>query len=162
DPARRYEGPAPEMLHCPGAGAGAFSCSLTAFRVPPTGRRTYSFAERVEAPPHVSRQYFFNAIATSERQGQISHAVAQRVRRDIAESGDDFFSALALTSGIASIGGGEMVPGRPGFELVPPSGVPMWIACEAAGSGFRCHDLASARNVAVGTPLYMLWQSSDW
>jgi hypothetical protein len=162
DSSRRYDGPAPEALNCPGAGAGAFTCSLAPLQLPPSGRRTYMLAERVEAQPHVSRQHFLDAVATSERKGQISRAEAEQVRRDIAGSGDDFFSALALMTGITTIGGGEQVPGRPGYELVPPRGVPMWIACEQVGPRFRCHDLASARNVAIGTPLYMLATSRDW
>ena len=38
----------------------------------------------------------------------------------------------------------------------------MWIACEASGESYRCHDLASSRNIAVGTPLYALEPSADW
>jgi hypothetical protein len=158
DSSRRYDGPAPQTLACPSAGAGSFSCSSTSFLE--KGRRIYLLAQRVEAPPRVSRQFYLDAVDTTERKGQISRADAERVRQDIAGSGDDFFSALAMMNVETLSVGGEPA-GRPGYELVPPQGVPMWIACAAVG-GVRCHDLASSRNVAVGTPLYFLRSSPDW
>jgi len=159
DPSRRYRGPAPEALDCPSAGAGPLSCSSTSFLA--KGRRIYLFAQRVEAPPQVSRGFYLEAIKATERKGQISHEDAERVRQVIAGSGDDFFAALAMMN-VETIGGGEQAPGRPGYELVPPAGVPMWVACEAVDSRVQCHDLASSRNVAVGTPLYFLRSSPDW
>jgi hypothetical protein len=168
DSSRKYEGPTAQTLTCPDAGRGTFLCKLAPLYAPggqgfAHTRRTYMMAEQVEARPHFSRQSYLDAIAADERKGQISHADADKVRQDIAGSGDDFFSALALVSGIETIGGGGQVPGRPGYELVPPPGVPMWTACEIAYvSTFRCHALASSRNIAVGTPIYILEQSRDW
>ena len=159
DSSRSYKRPAPETLACLGAGAGSFSCSRASFFA--KGRRTYLFAERVEAPPRVSRQFYLDAVDLAERKGQISAATADRTRRDIAGAGDDFFSALAIMN-VETIGGGEQAPGRPGYELVPPEGVPMWIACESVAPRFRCRGLASSRDVAVGTPLYFLRSSPDW
>jgi hypothetical protein len=134
DSSRRYRGPAPQTLACPSAGPGSFSCSSTSFLE--KGRRIYLFAQRVEAPPPVSRRFYLDAVNRTERKGQISHATAERARRDIAESGDDFFSALAMMNVETLSAGGEPA-GRPGYELVPPQGVPMWIACAAVG-GVRC------------------------
>jgi hypothetical protein len=160
DSSRSYRGPAPKLLLCRRAGAGSFSCSLGTF--PSSSRRIYSLAERVETQPQVSRESYLRAVATAEQKRQVDAATAARVRRDIDGAGDDFFAALATLAPVETVGAGEGVPGRPGFELVPPIGVPMWIACEAFGAGFRCHDLASSRDVAVGTPLYFLQASSDW
>lgn len=161
DSSQTYHWPAADVLVCPQARAGAFSCSIGAFQ--PKGRRTYLLAERVSAQPKVSRRFYLEALATAERKRQVDHAAAQRFRRDVAAVGDDFFSGLALLIGVESVGGDEQAPGRPGFELVPPAGVPMWIACEASGrSSFDCHPLAESRNVPVGTPLYFLESSSDW
>jgi hypothetical protein len=160
DPARTYRGPAPGALVCPEAGGGSFTCSVGA--VPPRGRRAYMLAERVEAQPEVARAYFLRALAAAEHKGQLDHATAERVRREIGAVGDDFFAALAMLPRVETISSGEEAPGRPGFEFLPPTGVPLWIACESTGAGFRCHDLSSSRDVAVGTPLYFLQRSSDW
>lgn len=160
DPSRTYRGPAPEVLLCPEAGAGFFSCSIRS-----AGARTgraYHLTQRVEAQPQVTRDSTLAALATSEKQGRIDHATARRVRRDLEEVGDEFFSGMALLAGFETVGAGEQAPGRPGFELVPPAGVPMWVACGANDGGFRCHDLAALRDVAAGTPLYLLQTSRDW
>jgi hypothetical protein len=161
DDSRTYRGPAPEVLRCPQAGTGSFSCSVGTF--PASTRRTYFATERVESQPKVTREEALRKLEAAERKGQIDQATAERFRRDLDAVGDDFFLGLALLTGVETLGGGgEQAPGRPGFELVPPAGVPMWIACQASEDGFRCHDLASSRNVAVGTPLYLLQASSDW
>ena len=34
----------------------------------------------------------------------------------LAAAGDDFFSGLALLTGVETVGGDEQVPGRPGFQ----------------------------------------------
>ncbi len=160
DSTRTYRGPAPDVLLCPGAGAGSFTCTAGAF--PTSTRRTYNATERVEAQTQVSREAVLRKLAEGEQKGEVDHATAERMRRDLAAAGDDFFSGLALLTGVETVGGDEQVPGRPGFQLVPPAGVPMWIACESSGAVFRCHDLASSRHVAVGTPLYVLQSSADW
>lgn len=160
DYSRTYRGPAPEVLLCPQAGAGSFACSVGTF--PASARRTYYLTDRVEPRPEVSRKDALRTLAAAEAKGEVDRATAERFRRDLAAVGDEFFSGLALLTGVETVGAGEQAPGRPGFELVPPVGVPMWIACEASGDGFRCRDLASSRNVAVGTPLYLLQSSSDW
>jgi len=160
DSSRTYHGPAPDALHCPQAGTSAFSCSVASFWS--KTRRTYHVAMRVEPQEDTSRDGLLTGLAAAEKAGQVDHGTAERYRHDLAAVSDDFFSGLALITGVESIGGGEQAPGRPGFELVPPAGVPMWIACQAGGEGFRCHDLASSRNVAVGTPLYQLRSSPDW
>ena len=159
DSSRTYRGPAPEELLCPEAGRGSFTCTVGA--IPATSRRSYLVTERV-AQPEASREALLQQLAAGEREGEIDHANAERFRRDLAAVGDDFFSALAPLSAVETVGGGQPVPGRPGFELVPPAGVPTWIACESSGAVFRCRDLASSRNVAVGTPLYFLQPSADW
>jgi hypothetical protein len=160
DASRTYRGPAPVVLVCQDAGAGSFSCSVGA--LPPRDRRSYLLAERVEVRPQVSRSFVLRALARAERKGQLDHATAEAVRRDVRAVADDFFVALALLPDVETVSSGEGAPGRPGFELVPPSGVPMWIACQSIGSRFRCHDLSASRDVAVGTPLYFLQRSSDW
>jgi hypothetical protein len=160
DGSRTYRGPAPEALLCPQADPGSFNCSVGSFWA--KTRRTYGIAMRVEPREDTSREGALRALAAAEKAGQVDHATAERYRHDLAAVSDDFFSGLALLTAVESIGGGEQASGRPGFELVPPAGVPMWIACQASGEGFRCHDLALSRNVAVGTPLYRLRSSPDW
>jgi hypothetical protein len=92
DSSRTYRGPTPDLLVCPRAGAGSFSCSVGAF--PSSSRRAYTLAERVAAQPQVSREFYLRALATAERRRQVDRATAERVRRDINGSGSDFFSAL--------------------------------------------------------------------
>jgi hypothetical protein len=160
DSSRTYRGPAAQVLVCPQAGAGSFACSIGAFNS--NHRRAYSLAERVAAQPQITRESMLQGLAATEKNGQVDHAAAERMRRDLAAVGDDFFAGLSLLTGVETIAGGDQAAAPPGFERVPPAGVPMWIACEASGSGFRCHNLASSRGVAVGTPLYFLRASSDW
>jgi len=160
DSSRTYRGPAADVLVCPQAGALPFTCSVGS--LDSGGRRTYQLAERVEAQPHVSRGFVLDALATAEQKGQVDHATAERVRRDVAAVGDDFFAGVSLLTGVETVAGGDGAQAPPGFERVPPAGVPMWIACGASGSGYRCHNLASSRDVAVGTPLYFLESSPDW
>jgi hypothetical protein len=160
DQSQTYRGPAPDVLVCPQARPGSFGCSVGGF--PTSNRRAYFLADRVEAQPPVSRDFYLRQLAVDERAGRLDRATAERIRRDVDAVGDDFFSALALLAGVETVGGGEQAPGRPGFELVPPTGVPMWISCMSSGDGFRCRDLSSSRDVPVGTPLYFLHASSDW
>jgi hypothetical protein len=160
DPSRTYRGPAAEVLVCPRAGAGFFFCSVGSAQA--STARIYHLTQRVEAQPQVTRDSTLRALAVAENEGRIDHASADRVRRDLEEAGDEFFSGMALLAGVETIGAGEQAPGRPGFELVPPVGVPMWVACAANGGGFRCHDLAALRDVAAGTPLYLLQTSRHW
>src|SRR5262249_25974417 len=49
DSSHIYAGPAPPVLDCPGADEGSFVCS--AGTLPPTGRRAYQLAERVQRRP---------------------------------------------------------------------------------------------------------------
>ena len=160
DPSRTYRGPAPEVLLCPQAGAGLFSCSVG----PAEGNnpRIYHLTQRVEAQPQVTRDSILGALASAEKKGRIDHESAERIRRDLETVGDEFFSGVALLAGVETVATGDQAPGRPGLELVPPAGVPMWVACEGSRGGFRCHDLASLRDVAAGTPLYLLRKSRDW
>ena len=108
------------------------------------------------------REGALRALAAAEQAGEVDHATAERYRHDLAALGDDFFSGLALITGVESIAGGEQAPGRPGFELVPPPVCRCGSPAKPAARGFRCHDLASSRNVAVGTPLYQLRSSPGW
>jgi quercetin dioxygenase-like cupin family protein len=148
------------VLNCPRAGKGTFDCS--AGTLESSGRRSYQFADRVEAQPTLTRAYLLDQLAKAEQSHQIDHAAAERIQRNIADSGDDFFAALSGAITVSTIGGAEQAPGRPGFILVPPAGVPAWISCVAHGSAFRCRNLASSSGVAVGTPIYFLPSSPDW
>jgi hypothetical protein len=139
---------------------------------PTSNRRAYFLSGRVEAQPHASREFSLRSLATFERNGSVDRATAERFRHDLAAVGDDFLAALnVLGDGMTISGGptitegqgeGQNLHARPGYEFVPPAGVPTFIACESAGNGARCHDLASSREVPVGTPYYFLQSSPDW
>jgi hypothetical protein len=156
-----YPGPKPDPLLCPDAGPGSFKCPDA--RLPSNLRRTYLLTERVEPRDvTVSREFILRALADAEKKGQVEHDTAERVRREVAAVSDDFFTALALIGTVHSIHGSNPILDRPGYELVPPTGVPLWVTCQPSGGAFSCHDLASSENVAVGTPLYALRATPDW
>ena len=164
DNSRTYRGSAPEFLICPKAGARPFTCSLVGY-YPTSNRRAYFLSGRVEAQPHASREFYLRSLASFERNGSVDQAKAERFRHDLAAVGDDFLAALNVLGGGMTISGGATITeGQPlhvrqGYELVPPAGVPMFIACESDGNGARCHNLASSREVPVGTPYYFLQSS---
>jgi hypothetical protein len=158
-----YTGPAPRVLLCPEAGHGSFSCSVGTHKT--ESHRAYVLLMRVERTPKLTRELLLGAVADAEKKGQIDHAAADRFRRDLAAINDDFLTVWNLAAG-GTVFGGSLEPDEPGapppgFELVPPAGVPVAVACQAAGDAFSCHDLASSQ-VPVGTPLYRLRASSDW
>lgn len=157
-----YPGPAPDQLLCPDVGPGSFDCPEG--RRPSNTGRTYIRLMQVDPREvTISREFVLRALAEAEKNGKADHATVARVRHELDAVSDEFFTALAVAQTVQTVMGHEPVPGRPGFELVPPSGVPMWVACQTSGSdGFSCHDLASSENVAVGTPLYRLRLSTDW
>jgi hypothetical protein len=160
DRTRHYDGPAPDVLVCPGAGSGDFTCSEGT--LPPRGARTYLFAERVEDVPQVTRTFMLLTLARDERRGRLSADEAARVRRDVDAVDDSFFRAISLFASVRTNGGGEQAPGRPGFELVPPAGVPEWISCRSLEGAFTCRPIARSRDVPVGAPAYMLERSDEW
>lgn len=164
----RTSRPAPRVLLCPDARHGSFDCSVGTLKA--GSHRAYLMEMRVEPTPKLTRRELLDWLAAAEKKGQVEEAAADRFRRDLAAVSDDFLTVWNLASGGGTIFGGTPVseePGHervapPGFEFVPPAGVPVAAACQAAGDAFRCHDLASSRDVPVGTPLYRLQSSSDW
>jgi len=161
DPNTRYDGSAPAALRCPGAGPGEFTCSPS--RAAFHGKRTYVFTERIEPQPQITRDRLLEELDQAEQHGMIDPATAASLRLDVETAGDDFYRALSLLASVRTNGGGsESVPGQPGYELVPPDGVPLWVACHAEEGSFTCRDLAHSLDVPVGTPTYMLMRSDDW
>jgi len=118
DLSRAYRGAAPEILVCPSAGAGSFTCSEGTFAT--SSRRAYTRAERVEAQPELTRSSLERGLATSERKGSVDPATAQRLRRELDAVDDRFFSALQLMSGIETTSGaGGEVQADPASSLCP-------------------------------------------
>ncbi|HEY3068784.1 MAG TPA: hypothetical protein VGJ34_00585 [Gaiellaceae bacterium] len=87
-------------------------------------------------------------------------ATAEKLRIEIAAVGDDFFEKMGILLGIGNISSPHQV--RPGVVLVPPEGVPQFVACRPDGSEFRCANLAESLDVPVGAPIYGLRQNSKW
>jgi hypothetical protein len=159
---RRYRGPTPEALICPGAGPGQFICS-DATLVRPSGRRYYEFSDRIEWTPLLTRQIIRRGIDAYEKTGRLTADAARRFRNDLDAVGDDYLRALNFLFTIETRGSSEPVPGHPDLELVPPRGVPLWIVCnKSVSGGLRCHDLAGAVGVPVGAPVYLLHRGPDW
>ena len=168
DNSRTYDGPAPRVLLCPDAGHGSLNCTVGTRKA--GSHRAYLMEMRVEPTPKLTRRELLDWLAVAQNKGQVEKAAADRFRRDLAAVSDDFLTVWNLAAGGGTVFGGTQVseePGHeriapPGFEFVPPAGVPVAAACQAAGDTFRCRDLASSRDVPVGTPLYRLQSSSDW
>jgi hypothetical protein len=162
DPNRRYRGPVPEALVCPGAGRGQFVCSDATFKLP-AGRRYYELLERIEPQPLLTRQTMRGEIDEAEKKGKLTADAARRFRNDLDAVGDDYLRALNFLFTIGTMDAFVPVEGRPNLELVPPRNVPRSIVCgDSVPGGMRCHDLAGAVDVPVGAPVYDLRPASDW
>ena len=53
-----------------------------------------------------------------------------------------------------AVGGGIVSP--QGTAGHPPDGVPGWIGCSVAGTGYRCNPVDADTELAPGTPVYQL------
>jgi len=144
DRTRHYDGPAPDVLVCPGAGSGDFTCSEGT--LPPRGARTYLFAERVEDVPQVTRTFMLLTLARDERRGRLSADEAARVRRDVDAVDDSFFRAISLFASVRTNGGGRAGAGatwfraratgrRPGVDLVSQPGGGVHVPSDRAQPG---------------------------
>jgi hypothetical protein len=147
---------APSDLTCAEPGDGAFECAPGR-----SGPWTYDLYDRIEAQQAVTRDLLLTRIADLEGQGAVTGEFADRVRREVAAVGDDFFVNISVLQRINSVASPHQV--RPGVILVPPSGVPQFVTCEPASAGaLECRDLTTSPDLPVGTPIYGLRQNRAW
>lgn len=169
DPHRRYRGPAPAEVRCPGARSAVFTCRPVAVLDGPrlASPHTYRLAERILAQPRLTRTYVLTQLDAAEERGAVPPLLARRIRLDAEAVSNDFFAKLNVVASVQSIGTGlvEVEPGagRRAVVLLPPKDQPVIVACSSsASSGLTCRDLAAAQGVPIGAPVYMLEPSKDW
>jgi hypothetical protein len=154
DPSQTVDWPAPPELTCPTPAAGDFACAPGH-----GGRWVYSFFQRVEAQPKVTRAAWLTGLKDVERRGVITPTRAEEIRALVAAVDDEFFAKLDVLMRMQAVNATHEV--RPGVARVPPEGIPQLVACRPGREGIVCHDL-SAAIVPVGTPIYGLRENEDW
>jgi hypothetical protein len=156
DTSRVYSGPAPESVSCADpSDADAFGC------MPGRGDQwVYILYERVEERPEFTREAALAGLADAERAGTVSPELAEDIRRQIAAVDDEFFRKLDVLRTVEIVSSPHEV--RPGILLVPPSGIPQFVTCEAGDDdGLSCRNLP-ASTVPVGAPIYGLVENDRW
>src|SRR5439155_360698 len=140
DPHRRYRGPAPAEVRCPGARSAVFTCRPVAVL---DGTRlasphTYRLAERIQAQPRLTRTYVLTQLDAAEERGAVPPLLARRIRLDAEAVSNDFFAKLNVVASVQSIGTGpvevEPGPGRRAVVLLPPKDQPVIVACSSSAS----------------------------
>ena len=159
DVSRRYQGPVPPAVRCIDTSGGTFTCSATR---PARSPGVYVISSRVTAYQPVSRADVRLAINLAESQHVLSRARAQRLRTDLRAVPDEFFTKLGAWAVLSGYTTFVSDPGRPAHVLVPPTGVPAAITCEAVRARLECYDLARSAAVPVGSPIYTLMPADDW
>ena len=156
DASRVYSGPAPDSISCADpSDADTFGCKPGR-----QGQWVYTLYERVEARPEFTREAALAGLADAEQAGSVSHELAEEVRMQIAAVDDDFFRKLDVLRTVEIVSSPHEV--RPGILLVPPSGIPQFVTCEAGdGAELSCRNVP-AGTVPVGAPIYGLVENDRW
>ena len=155
DTSRVYSGPAPESVSCADpSDADAFGC------MPGRGDQwVYILYERVEDRPEFTREAALAGLADAEQAGTVSRGLAEDIRKQIAAVDDEFFRKLDVLRTVEIVSSPHEV--RPGILLVPPSGIPQFVTCEAGDDELTCRNLP-ASTVPVGAPIYGLVENDRW
>jgi hypothetical protein len=74
---------------------------------------------------------------------------------------DGFFTKYRAEARFATYSGGPDVTAG-GKQLVPPPGVPSFLACQPAGPLLTCQDFNGDENAPVGSGVYMAQLSAGW
>lgn len=156
DTTRTVSWPAPDSLACDDAGDSTFSCAVGR-----SGPWVYQFYNRVDpAEPAFTRENLLMGVDHAEREAGLPAATAEKLRREIAAVGDEFFEKMSVLLRVGNISSLHEV--RPGVILLPPADVPQFVTCEPDGAEFRCTNLAESLDVPVGAPIYGLRENSRW
>ena len=145
-------GPSASRLVCHGS-----ACAPDA----PSGR-AYSRMGAVQAVPadRLTAASLRAAIAREAAGGQLSAADAARARAVVDAAPGDAFAqarqALAFGSLTADVTADD------GKVIVPPAGVPEFLACGGAVGQLTCRDLNGDTAVPVGTVIYRADPTGEW
>jgi hypothetical protein len=149
-------GPSAPRLVCDGSGSQP-ACAPAA-----ASGRAYVRMGTVQPVPadRLSAASLRAEIARRVAAGQLSAADADAARSAVATTPAAAFAearqALAFGSLTANVTG----PG--GKVIVPPAGVPEFLACSDAGGQLACRDLNGDTAVPVGAAIYRADPTGDW
>jgi hypothetical protein len=140
DAARHAKSPTIQRIGCLPAGGGAFRCGAHVRGV------RYELMDRIQRPASFNRA---KLVAALDHAG-MSQAQRRRIASDLAAVPDSFLAGLSRAFGF---GGTYSTDG-----MVPPRGVPMWLACGLVGGSIACRDLNGDEHTPVGSAIYMAIQ----
>jgi hypothetical protein len=109
----------------------------------------YDFVDRIQAPATFNRAKMLAALAKT----RMPEAQRRQIDSDVAAVPDSFLAKFTrlLRFGTYSSDG-----------MVPPPGVPLWLACEPAGAAIACRDLNGDEHTPVGSSIYTASQGPGW
>jgi hypothetical protein len=140
--------PTAAEIGCRRSSAAIFTCAA---QLP--GQR-YTLTDVIEAPAALTRSKRRGALASAARSGHISRQAKRRFEADLAAVPDSFLAHLSEALHFGTIGAGG--------ALVPPPGVPEWLACAQDGMIISCRDLNGDERVAIGSGVYAALPARDW
>jgi hypothetical protein len=158
NPGRRVRTPTVYAVRCQRITATGFRCG------PRLHGRPYSLIDQIQAPPppnSFDREAIHRAFAHAVASGGISRETARRVDADLARVPDSFFAKYREYARFGTYSGGPHAA-HGGKQLVPPPGVPSFLACQPAGALLTCQDLNGDENAPVGSGVYMAQLSPGW
>jgi hypothetical protein len=158
DVSRRYHGPAPNAVLCAPLDKPDFTCRQTFSH---TAKNPYTTLGRIRAPFKITRGRLTGLLRQGARRRSFPRSELPRLLRDTREVSSDFFVKVATLESINAFQFGPIRIGS--VTVVPPKNLPFWIVCLAHDSrALRCRPLATAQEVPVGSPIFMLFPSLDW
>ena len=156
DPASQVNSPTLTAVRCLATSGHDYRCGLH------LQGRPYTLINHIDAPWKTnpfSRAAIKRSVVDALASRRITSSEAQHVRRDLARVSDSFLAGLYTTHGYGTYALPEPDNGP---QLVPPPGVPAFLACGAGGATLDCRDLNGDNNAPTGTGIYMAQQTPDW
>jgi hypothetical protein len=158
DVSRRYHGPAPSTVLCAPLDKPEFTCRETFSH---TAKNLYTTLGRTRAPFKFTRGRLTGLLRQGPRLRFFPPAELSQLLRDAREVPNDFFAKVATLQSVDAYQFGPIKIGS--VTVMPPKDVPFWIVCPAHdGRALRCRPLATAQEVPVGSPIFILFPSLDW
>jgi hypothetical protein len=154
NPTAHVNTPAIQQISCRPGSLRELRCVASRFG------QQYTRIDAIQPPGSLSRTELSAYMAKRVAAGKMSAAEAIRFRADLAAVPDSFFSKYQLASRFGTYsGGGDTGNGQ---TLVPPAGVPEFLACEDAGRALSCQDLNGDHSAPIGAAVYMARPTADW
>jgi hypothetical protein len=158
DVSRRYHGPAPNVVLCAPLDNPDFNCRETFSH---TAKNPYTTLGRIRAPLKITRGRLTGFLRQLARSRFFPPSELPQLLRDAREVPSEFFAKVATLQSIDAYQFGPIKIGS--VTVVPPKDLPFWIVCPGHdGRVLRCRPLATAQEVPVGSPIFILFPSLDW